>query len=83
MSNYAIEIDAISKAFGKTPVLDRVSLRVPRGETFAVLGRNGEGKTPTIRMLLGLLQADLALAGHFQAGGEGRGDGRAQQKPAL
>ena len=52
----AIEIRSLRKSFGRTEVLTDVSLTVPRGQTFAFLGRNGAGKTTTIRMLLGLLK---------------------------
>lgn len=54
----AIDIQSVSKSFGSNRVLDNVTLRVPRGETFAFLGRNGQGKSTTIRMLLGLLDPD-------------------------
>lgn len=66
MSENAIEIKAVEKSFGKNRVLEDVTLAVPRGETFAFLGRNGQGKTTTIRMLLGLLNPDageLSVAG--------------------
>lgn len=58
MSDYAIRIEALKKKFGKHEVLLDVNLSVPTGSTFAFLGRNGQGKTTTIRMMLGLLQPD-------------------------
>jgi ABC-type multidrug transport system ATPase subunit len=58
MTNLAIEIKDIKKSFGKTSVLKNLSLNVPYGQTFAFLGRNGEGKTTTIKTLLGLLPPD-------------------------
>lgn len=67
MSEPAISVRDLSKAFGTQPVLDGVSFEVPRGQTFAFLGRNGAGKTTTIRILLGLLSADggtVSVAGH-------------------
>ena len=54
----AIEIRSLSKRFGRNEVLTDVSLAVPRGQTFAFLGRNGAGKTTTIRTLLGLMKQD-------------------------
>ena len=55
MTEPALELRDVVRSFGRTRVLDGLSLRVPAGETFAFLGRNGAGKTTTIRMLLGLL----------------------------
>ena len=48
-----IEVFEASKAFGRQQVLDRVSLEVPSGCVFALLGENGAGKTTLIRSLLG------------------------------
>jgi len=53
-----IEIESVSKSFGRHRVLEDVTLSVPEGSTFAFLGRNGQGKTTTIRMMLGLLSRD-------------------------
>lgn len=51
-----IEFDHVTRTYGpKTAVAD-VSLAIPRGELFALLGPNGGGKTTTIRMLVGLLR---------------------------
>lgn len=53
-----IQMSGVRKAFGKKQVLQGVDFSVPRGQTFAFLGRNGAGKTTTIRMLLGLISPD-------------------------
>ncbi|MDB5299985.1 MAG: ytrB 2 [Phycisphaerales bacterium] len=53
-----IEMRGVYKSFGRKPVLQGVNLSVPGGQTFAFLGRNGAGKTSSIRMLLGLLKPD-------------------------
>lgn len=58
MIESAIELQAVTKSFGRTEVLRGVTFRVDRGKTFAFLGRNASGKTTTIRMLLGLLKRD-------------------------
>ncbi len=42
-----------SLAFGGPPVLDRVDLRIERGDRICLLGRNGEGKTSLLRLLAG------------------------------
>lgn len=50
-----IDTRGLTAYFGKRLVVDQLTMRVPRGSVFAFLGRNGSGKTTTIRMLLGLL----------------------------
>jgi ABC-2 type transport system ATP-binding protein len=53
-----IQLHEVSKRFGKEVALDRVSLEVPSGSVFALLGENGAGKTTAIRILLGLAEPD-------------------------
>ena len=57
----AIEVEGLTKSFGKKKVVDNLSMRVERGMIYGFLGPNGSGKTTTIRMLCGLLTPD---AGH-------------------
>ena len=52
----ALAIDGVTASIGKIPVLRGVRLRVEPGETVALLGRNGVGKTSTLRAVLGLLK---------------------------
>jgi ABC-2 type transport system ATP-binding protein len=56
MTEFAIEIQSVAKSFGSVDVLRDLTMNVSQGQTFAFLGRNGQGKTTTIRMLLGLLK---------------------------
>jgi ABC-2 type transport system ATP-binding protein len=51
-----IEVNGLTKRFGKTTAVDGISFDVKKGETFGFLGPNGAGKTTTIRMLVGLSQ---------------------------
>jgi ABC-2 type transport system ATP-binding protein len=59
---YAIKTTQFSRNFGNLKAVDRLSLEVPRGIVFGFLGPNGSGKTTTIRLLLGLLDADEGQA---------------------
>ncbi len=52
-----LEIRALQAGYGATPVLFDVHLTVGYGEVVSLLGRNGMGKTTTIRTLMGLLPA--------------------------
>jgi ABC-2 type transport system ATP-binding protein len=54
MTETAIEIQGLKFAYGKNEVLKGVDLSVPKGSIFGFLGRNGSGKTTTIKTLLGL-----------------------------
>jgi ABC-2 type transport system ATP-binding protein len=58
----AICTENLSRSFGPVKALSRLSLQVERGEVFGFLGPNGSGKTTTIRLLLGLLDADEGQA---------------------
>ena len=51
-----IRTQGLTRYFGANPAVYELNLEVPRGGVFALLGRNGSGKTTTIRMLLGLLE---------------------------
>ncbi|MBI2933057.1 MAG: ABC transporter ATP-binding protein [Planctomycetes bacterium] len=51
-----IELENVSKHYGKKLAVSDLSLRIEPGEFFAVLGPNGAGKTTTIKMIAGLLR---------------------------
>jgi phospholipid/cholesterol/gamma-HCH transport system ATP-binding protein len=53
-----IAVDNLKKAFGSHTVLDGISLSVGRGETLAVLGRSGTGKSVLLRLIIGLETPD-------------------------
>src|SRR5213075_898556 len=55
MSDYAIQTHHLTRYFGAKRVVYDLNLAVPRGSIFGFLGRNGSGKTTTLRMILGLL----------------------------
>jgi phospholipid/cholesterol/gamma-HCH transport system ATP-binding protein len=58
MSDAAITIRDLHKAFGEQKVLNGISLQVARGETVAVLGRSGGGKSVLLKLLIRLQRPD-------------------------
>ncbi len=57
-----IRLDRLTKRFGAEIALSDVSLEVPPGVVFALLGENGAGKTTAIRIMLGLAQPNSGRA---------------------
>jgi phospholipid/cholesterol/gamma-HCH transport system ATP-binding protein len=58
VSAAAIELRGIHKAFRGQPVLRGVSLEVPEGRTFTILGGSGSGKSVCLKHMIGLLKPD-------------------------
>jgi ABC-2 type transport system ATP-binding protein len=58
----AIETTDLTKSYGQILAVDRLNLRVERGEIFGFLGPNGAGKTTTMRMLVGLIRPSSGSA---------------------
>ena len=54
----AIDVEGLTKRFGKKVVVDHFTMQVPKGAIYGFLGPNGSGKTTTIRMICGLLTPD-------------------------
>jgi ABC-2 type transport system ATP-binding protein len=52
-----VEIDNLSRSFGRTQALTDVTLRIEQGGVFGLVGENGAGKTTLIKHILGLLKA--------------------------
>src|SRR5271163_622524 len=61
-----IELHEVRKQYGSKMAVERLSLRVERGELFAFLGPNGAGKTTTIKLMCGLL---FPTSGTVRVGG--------------
>src|SRR5271169_6799530 len=53
-----VAVEDLHKSFGSQRVLNGVSLTVSRGETLAVLGRSGTGKSVLLRIIIGLQKPD-------------------------
>ena len=62
----AIQVNGLSKAFGRTSVLRNLELEVPWGQVLTLLGPNGSGKTTLLKILATLSKAD---SGQVHVGG--------------
>ena len=58
MSEAALRFEQVTRRFGRNLALDRMDLVVQPGEVIGLLGRNGAGKTTSLRLANGLLYAD-------------------------
>src|SRR6266542_810451 len=53
-----VEVQGLCRSFGEQKVLNGIDLRVARGETVAILGRSGTGKSVLLKLLIGLQPPD-------------------------
>jgi ABC-2 type transport system ATP-binding protein len=53
-----IELSGVSKVFGTTIAVNKLSLEVPKGSIYGFIGPNGSGKTTTIRMIMKIMYPD-------------------------
>ena len=56
MSDVALQTEDLTKRFGARTAVNRLTIRVERGDIYGFLGPNGAGKSTTLRMLLGLVR---------------------------
>lgn len=55
---FVLELNQLSKSYGKITALDNLTFSVPEGSVFGILGPNGSGKTTTLSIILDVLQSD-------------------------
>ena len=58
MSNSLVAIEAVTKRYGDILAVDGVSLSLPGGEVYSLVGANGAGKSTLLRMLVGIAEPD-------------------------
>ena len=61
-----LEINNISKSYGKLKALDNLNLTVEAGQIMGLLGPNGSGKTTTLGIILGILKSDSGSFSWFE-----------------
>lgn len=66
MNSPILELSRVNKTYGSHKAVDDVSFSMARGETVALLGASGSGKTTTLRMIAGFVEPD---AGTIRIGG--------------
>jgi ABC-type Na+ transport system ATPase subunit NatA len=66
VTDYLIQAQGLHKSFGENHAVKDVSLHIAAGEIYGLVGSDGAGKTTTLRLLVGALQAD---AGEIEVGG--------------
>ena len=54
-SSDALRLEGLGKRYGAFAALEGVSLAIPRGQLFGLIGHNGAGKSTLFKMMLGLL----------------------------
>ena len=72
MDDLVIQTDGLTKRYGRVMAVDGLSLEVPKGRIFGLLGPNGSGKTTLMSMLLGLVRptaGGFTLFGNSPEGG--------------
>jgi len=56
---HVLKVEAIAKAYGEQPILNKVNFNIGRGEKVVVIGANGIGKSTLLKILLGKIKADM------------------------
>jgi ABC-2 type transport system ATP-binding protein len=86
MNEKAVSIENLEFSYGKLKVINKLSLDIPSGTSFGLLGPNGSGKTTLIRLLVGLLKpgaGTISCLGKTPSSGNAQLRGYMPQLPAL
>lgn len=59
---YPVDIENVTVAYHKKPVLQDISMQVPEGKLIGIIGPNGAGKSTLIKAILGLIPAHPATS---------------------
>lgn len=65
MSRPLVDVQNLSKAYGKQTVLEDVSFQITEGSKIALIGRNGAGKSTLLKALIGEIEADQGSVNFF------------------
>jgi len=86
MNNIAIAVEHVTFKYGSLKVIDDISLEIPTGVSFGLLGSNGAGKTTLIRIMVGLLKplsGSILCLGEAPSPAIARNIGYMPQLPSL
>ena len=61
----AVELEQVTKTFGRTVAVDDLSLTVPPGSIYGFIGPNGSGKTTTLRVIMDVFHPDRGIVRVF------------------
>ncbi len=59
MNGSILQINGLSKSFGKSQILNDINFTIGKGEVYGLIGQNGAGKTTLIRLISGLMKPTL------------------------
>ena len=65
-TDYAVRTHGLTKIYGQNPAVDHIDMNVKKGEIYGFIGRNGAGKSTTLKMLCGLAhptEGEISLFG--------------------
>jgi heme ABC exporter ATP-binding subunit CcmA len=80
MGSVLVQLDSVSRLFGRFPALRKVSISFTSGRCYVLLGENGAGKSTLLRLLAGLLEPTLGSAQIFI---DGKGERIAGQRARI